>query len=314
MSTLYLCAAGNPEGVRLALEINAAQSRWARMVLLDDDPAKQSTCILGVPVIGPFAALADHQPGDQAVNLVARTTRGRDGARAAIEAYGIALTSLIHPCVNLHAAQIGHAVTLYEGCVVSALSQIGDHAVIFTRAVLGHGACLGAGAVMAPGAVVNARVQVGARAYIGTNAAVMPDLRIGAEATVSACSAVLGDVPDGVTMLGVPAEAIGGAAPLGASAADTELVARLQAAFARALGAASFAADANFFDSGGNSKAAVGLHLALTRDHGLPVGIVDIFRAPTPRQLAARLSASAPPQRPSRAEMRARLRNATPRG
>ncbi|MCC5993104.1 MAG: hypothetical protein JJT99_11325 [Rhodobacteraceae bacterium] len=313
MSALYLCAAGNPEGVRLALEVNAAQGRWDRILLLDDDPGKQGQNILGVPVIGPFSALADHQPGDQAVNLVARTTRGRDAARAAIEAYGITLTSLIHPGVNLHTAQIGHAVTLYEGCMIAALSQIGDHAVIFTRAVLGHGACLAAGAVMAPGAVVNARVRVGARAYIGTNAAVMPDLRIGADATVSACSAVLGDVPDGVTMLGVPAEAIGGATPSSTAAPDPELVTRLQSAFARALGVAAFAADGNFFDSGGSSKAAVGLHLALTRDHGLPLSIVEIFRAPTPRGLAARLSSPTPPQRPSRAEMRARLRHATPR-
>ena len=80
MSTLYLCAAGNPDGVRLALEVNETTQRWERVVLLDDDPAKQGQEILGVPVIGPFDVLAEHIVGDEAVNLVARSTKGRDGA------------------------------------------------------------------------------------------------------------------------------------------------------------------------------------------------------------------------------------------
>ena len=85
MSTLFLCAAGNPEGIRLALEVNAAARRWERILLLDDDPAKQGSTILDVPVAGGFAALAGHLPGDEAVNLVARSTKGRDAARASVE-------------------------------------------------------------------------------------------------------------------------------------------------------------------------------------------------------------------------------------
>jgi len=40
MNTLYLCGAGNPEGVRLARKINRARCRWDRIVVLDDDPSK----------------------------------------------------------------------------------------------------------------------------------------------------------------------------------------------------------------------------------------------------------------------------------
>ena len=179
MTTLYLCAAGNPEGVRLALEVNDAAQRWGRIVLLDDDPAKHGREILDVPVVGPFGTLADHQAGDEAVNLVARSTNGRDGARAKIESFGIPLVSLVHPSVDVRGATLGRAVTIYAGCTISALSTVGDHAVVFTQAVLGHGASLGAGAVLAPGAVVNARVRVGDRAYIGSNASVLPDLEVG---------------------------------------------------------------------------------------------------------------------------------------
>ncbi len=308
MATLYLCAAGNPEGVRLAIEVNEAAPRWERIVLLDDAPEKQGRDYFGVKVIGGFGELAHHQPGDEAVNLVARSTKGRDGARAKIESFGLPLVSLIHPSINTRFSTIGKAVTIYEGCTVSAMSTVGDHAVIFTQAVLGHGATLGRGAVLAPGAVVNARVQVGDRGYVGANATVLPDLTIGTEATVSACSAAVGNVPDGATALGVPAEVMGGAAePVGAApageGADPDAV---RAVFAEVLGLPGLAADANFFDSGGNSKKAMELQAALKAALGTPVSVVDLFRYPRPDQLAAHLSGGAPAARPTRAELRRR--------
>ncbi len=306
MATLYLCAAGNPEGVRLAIEVNEASARWERIVLLDDAPEKQGRDYLGVKVIGGFGELANHQPGDEAVNLVARSTKGRDGARAKIESFGLPLVSLVHPSVDTRFSTIGEAVTIYAGCTLSAMSTVGDHSVIFTQAVLGHGATLGAGVVLAPGAVVNARVKVGDRAYIGSNASVLPDLVVGREATVSACSAVVGDVPEGSTALGVPAEIMGqaDAAPAAGvhdGAADPD---QLRGIFAEVLGVSRFAADANFFDAGGTSKKALDLQAALKARLGAPVSVVDIFRFPRPDLLASHLSGGA--SRPTRAELRRR--------
>lgn len=320
MTTLYLCAAGNPEAVRLALSVNEAEQRWDRIVLLDDDPAKQGLDVMGVRVVGPFAALAGHQQGDEAVNLVARSTKGRDGARAKIEGFGIGLTSLVHPNVDLRGTTLGRAVTIYEGAVISALSTVGDHAVVFTQAVLGHGATLGAGAVLAPGAVVNARVQVGDRAYIGSNASVLPDLAVGEGATVSACSAVLFDVPPGSTALGVPAEIMGAqtAAPAqvparhnGQDSDAAAFEAAVKAVFAEILGVSSIDAQENFFNQGGNSMRAVALQTMLSDRLAVPVTIVDIFRFPTPGGLAAHLFVGHhTPVRPSLATMRLQRRHA----
>lgn len=307
MSTLYLCAAGNPEAVRLALDVNEASRRWRRIVLLDDDPARIGQDLLGIPVLGPFAALAEHRPGDEAVNLVARTTAGREQARRRIEGFGIPLAQLIHPAVNLRGVTLGRGVTLYEGSTVSAQSTVGDHAVIFTRAVLGHGATLGAGAVLAPGAVINGKVRVGARAYVGTNAAVMPSLVLGEEAMISACSAVICDVPAGAMAMGVPAEIMGGAtteAPAAQPAAHSIqrqcshaparnlLLDRVQTIFAAVLGIAAIKPDAGFFEAGGSSSQALELHRQLTQQFGVSLKVVDIFQFLTPRRIAAHLAAS----------------------
>ena len=63
MKTLYLCGAGNPEGVRLARKINRARGRWDRIVVLDDDPCKLGQSTLGVEVAGPFCLLEEGGAG-----------------------------------------------------------------------------------------------------------------------------------------------------------------------------------------------------------------------------------------------------------
>jgi carbonic anhydrase/acetyltransferase-like protein (isoleucine patch superfamily) len=302
MSTLYLCAAGNPEGVRLALAVNRAAERWDRVVLLDDDPAKLGRDILGVEVMGPFEQLREHRPGDEAVNLVARSTQGRARAREKILSYGIPITSLVHPSVDTFGVTLGKEITIYPQCTLSALSSVGDQAVVFGQAVLGHGATLGAGAVLAPGAVVNARVRVGDRAYVGANASVLPDLEVAPDATVGACSAVVSDVPAGSTALGVPAETIpgGGSTPTpttapAPAAASVDGAAEVRRVFERVLQKPSLGLDDNFFDVGGTSRLALVLGRELARALGISVSPVDVFRFPTIRRLAAHLRPASTP-------------------
>lgn len=304
MTTLYLCAAGNPEAVRLALAVNRAGHHWDRIVLLDDDPAKHGQEILGVPVAGPFAALADHRDGDQAVNVVARSCKGRAGAQNKIESFGIPLVSLVHPSVDLGGSTLGRAVTIYAGCTISAHATVGDHAIVFTQAVLGHGASLGAGSVLAPGAVINARVLVGDLAYVGSNASVLPDLKIGTGATIGACSSVLFDVPADSTALGVPAEIMSAPKHVSPQAAGhnqrsepdmdvRDFLDEVKAIYAEFLGVPTIGKDDNFFNAGGSSLLALKMQVSLQDRLKVPVTIVDIFRFPCPGQLAAHLAGGA---------------------
>jgi acetyltransferase-like isoleucine patch superfamily enzyme len=209
MATLYLCGAGNPEGVRLALAVNRKDQRWSEIVLLDDDHALHGKSILGVKIVGSFDLLAQAASDSSAVNLVARSTRGRAASRDRILRHGVPLVPLIHPQVDVLGVELEGDVTVYANAVASAGSRIGAGSVVFTGAVVGHGSTIGRGCVLAPGAVTSARVVVGEAAYLGTNCSVLPELNIGAGATVSAGSAVMTEVPPGVTMMGVPAEALG---------------------------------------------------------------------------------------------------------
>jgi sugar O-acyltransferase (sialic acid O-acetyltransferase NeuD family) len=209
MTTLYLCGAGNPEGVRLALTINRAQNRWNRIILLDDDPSKQGQSILGVEIAGPFTLLGQADPASsEVVNLVARTTRGRRSAQHKIEAFGLPFTPLIDSNVDITWVEYGRDITVYRNATFCASARVDEGSIVFGGAMVGHGSRLGRCCVLAPGAVVNARVELGDGVYVGTNASILPDLKVGSWATIGANSAVIQDVPAGATVMGVPAQVL----------------------------------------------------------------------------------------------------------
>ena len=207
MTTLYLCGAGNIEGVRLALNINRAYDRWNRIVILDDNPAKHGESILGVKISGPFTVLdqAD-QLSSEVSNMVARTTRVRHSALRKIQGYGLPFASLIHPGVDTTGVDYGQDITVYPNAQLCANASVGEGSVALMGSILGHGCRVGRGCIVAPGAVINARVELGDGVYVGTNASIMPDLKIGPWVTIGANSSVVQDVPAGATVMGVPGQ------------------------------------------------------------------------------------------------------------
>jgi UDP-3-O-[3-hydroxymyristoyl] glucosamine N-acyltransferase len=207
MTTLYLCGAGNPEGIRLAVIVNRAQKRWDRLVILDDNPAKHGLTIMGVNIEGPFSLLEKAEPGrDEAANMVARTTTKRMAALKKIQQYGLAIAPLIDPRVDIEGVKVTNDITIYQNVSFCASGSMGEGSVALTGSIVGHGCKVGPCCVIAPGAVINARVEMGEGVYLGTNASILPDLKIGAWATIGANTAVVQNVPPGATVMGVPAQ------------------------------------------------------------------------------------------------------------
>ena len=209
MPDLFLCGAGNPQGVRLALAINRKEQRWDRISILDDDEAKHGQSILGVEVTGSFAALGTvPSVSSEVSNMVARTTVGRWTAGRKIDAYGLRPATLIHPSVDPEGVEYADAVTAYDNAILCAEASIADGAVVFMGAVVGHECRVGRGCVVASNAVLNARVELADGVYVGTNAAILPEVKVGPWATIGAGSMVAQDVPAGATVLGVPGKTL----------------------------------------------------------------------------------------------------------
>jgi sugar O-acyltransferase (sialic acid O-acetyltransferase NeuD family) len=319
MRTLYLCGAGNSEGVRLALSINRELGRWEQILLLDDDPARHGHDLLGVEIVGPFGLLARaSRDSAEVANLVARTTAGREAARQRIAAWGLPFAALVDPRVDTFGADLGQDVIVYANATVGPEVSLGEGSVVFMGAVAGHECRVGRCCVLAANSVLNARVELGDGVYVGTNATVLPEVKVGAGATIGAGSVVIEDVPAGATVMGVPARTL--IAPKAASPAvpeardlavvDPALERTISRIWQELLQLRSIEPDGNFFDLGGNSLLALRLSERVEGETGRELPVTDLFRFPTVRALAGYLARSGESRGPTDGVSRATLRRA----
>lgn len=288
MKTLYLCGAGNPEGVRLSLRVNEQQRRWDQIVLLDDDSAKVGKKLLGVPVVGGFDLLAGALPGDEVQNLVTRTSRGRKRAREKIAAYDVSFASILSPDVDLMGVELEGECTVYGRATLGAESVLEEGTVVWMGSVVGHESRLGRNSIVAANAVLNARVNVGEGVYIGTNATVLPEVSIGDWAIIGAGSVVMGDVPAGVTAIGVPAEIVDFGNVEGPVISELDEVEEIILTVMRGvMHEPSLAVEDNFFFCGGTSLEAMRVKTEIEQMTGGNLPLVEIMRHPSARSLAA---------------------------
>lgn len=290
-STLYLCGASNPEAVRLAGSVRARA--WERLVILDDDPDRWGTIVLGLEVAGGFDRLSDADPDrDCVANLVGRTTRGRRSARERIEGFGIPFASLVHESVDTRGVTRAGDITAYQRSVLGAESAIEGGVVVFMGGMVGHGSRIGRDCVIAANAVLNARVSLGEGVYVGTNATILPDLAVGDWATVGAGSVVVQDVPEGSTVMGVPAEVLVMGEP-GAATSFEGPAGKIEEAIAEiwrdVLGFESVGVHDDFFRLGGSSLSMMQIVARVQRRFDAPLPYQAFFEAPTIAAIAGRI-------------------------
>jgi sugar O-acyltransferase (sialic acid O-acetyltransferase NeuD family) len=331
--TLYLCGAGNSEGVRLAHTINRAEDRWDRILLLDDDETKRGESRIGVEIVGSLDLLRD--PGEGVVeiaNLVARTTQGRAAVRERLLAFDLPFATLISPNVDVEGVEYGQDLIVYQNATLGPEVTIGEGTVVFMGGVLGHECRVGNCCVIASNAVLNARVELADRVYVGTNATILPETKVGEGSTVGAGSVVLEDVPPGVTVMGVPAEIIAYRDaqdiptesfaefhPLSQSVAPLEtrieIEEQLTQIWKEALALQEIDREENFFQIGGDSLRACKVRNAVEQTTGTDLHLTDLFRFPTVRSLAEHIAAlqyggnGSTSHRSSRATIRRRARH-----
>lgn len=319
-SRLFLCGAGNPDGVRLALRINAAARRWDRIVLLDDDPVTHGRVVLGVEVDGPFELLRQADTRcDETASLVTRTTRRRWAARDRIAQFGLRAATLISPSVDTLGAETAGDVVVYSGAELGVEARVGRSSAVLVGARVAHEAAVGECCVVGPGAVLNARVRLEEGAYVGSNAVILPEVTVGAWATVGAGAVVTEDVPANATVVSSPVEVVPGLSRPDVESRPSTLpiepaapvpqgdpAVLVKQAWVEVLGHRDVSGTVNFFEAGGDSLAAIRVVTRLRDLGGLRLTLVDFYRFPTIGSLANHLEAqrgpeAGPPRKPTEA-------------
>lgn len=198
---------------RSLLEAIASGARHEVVALVDDDPRREGTTVLGVPVaLGPHALEALHEQGVRHAfvgvgGVGSPDARGR--AFRKLESAGFALPEIVHASAVISAqAEIGRGAQILALAVINAAASIGDGAIVNTGAIVEHDCAVGRSAHLGPRAVLGGDVVVGDGAHVGMGAVVVEGTSIGAGAFIAAGAVVVADVPAGTRVAGVPARAM----------------------------------------------------------------------------------------------------------
>ena len=172
--------------------------------VLDDDPRKHGTKILGHTVEGP---VDDGMiPADTVVVLGIGSNRGR---AVVAERLHVEYGTVVDPSAVVHgSATVGEGTVIFAGAIVQADARLGRHVIVNTAASVDHDCVLGDFSHVAPGARLAGDVAVGEGALVGIAGCAAPGARIGRWAVVGAGAAVVSDIPDAVVAVGVPAKVL----------------------------------------------------------------------------------------------------------
>ena len=172
--------------------------------VFDDDPRRWERPLLGIPVLGPVARIADHR------RLPAVVAVGDNAARRRIvDWYPLEWLTAVHPLAMVDpSVRVGRGTVVLARAVVQVDSRLGEHVIINTAASVDHDCQVGDYAHLAPGVHLAGEVTVGDGALMGIGAVALPRITIGARTTIGAGAALVSDLPADVVAAGVPAKVV----------------------------------------------------------------------------------------------------------
>jgi sugar O-acyltransferase (sialic acid O-acetyltransferase NeuD family) len=168
------------------------------------DDEHSGAVVLGLPVFGTIASLAEH-PHDAIVVAIGDNHARRELTERLV-AKGERLVAAVHPFSSIApSATIGEGSMISAGALVLPRATIGRGVLLNTKASVDHDSVIGDFAHVAPGATVGANVHIGEETMIAIGASVASGVQIGARTVIGAGAVVVRDVADDVVAFGVPA-------------------------------------------------------------------------------------------------------------
>jgi len=173
--------------------------------VLDDDPSRTGSEILGVKITGTCAWLTG-KSNEYQVIIGIGSNKVRKAVSVQLKRAGFTFATAIHPCSVIgEDVKIGEGTVIMANAVINSGTRIGRHCIINTSVSIDHDNIIGDFVHFSPGSVTGGTVKVGSGTWVGLGSRIINNITIGKEVIIAAGSAVIKDTEDKVLVAGVPA-------------------------------------------------------------------------------------------------------------
>lgn len=191
------------EVLELAQEINAAESRWEAICLIDDTPTVRQ--LKGHSVV----TLDELTPAQHEIVIAVGEPSLRHKLALKARQAGFSLATLVHPLARVSATSPpGEGCVICYGVFISCDTVMGSNVHLQPNASLGHDCHIGQDSIISSYANLAGHCTVGERVFIGMNAVIRETTTLGDDAIISMGAAVFNDVAPAMIVMGNPARAI----------------------------------------------------------------------------------------------------------
>jgi UDP-perosamine 4-acetyltransferase len=207
--TLPIIGLGAGTHAKSLLEAIRSSGQFEVVALVDDDPARAGTEVLGLRVDGPERLATARAEGVAHAFAGIGGVESSDARKAVFErllAEGFELPPIAHATAAVSQwARIGRGCQILAGAIVNADAELGDDVIVNSAAVVEHDCRIGSHVHIGPGALVAGLATIGDEAHVGIGSVVIQEVTLGARAFVAAGAVVVEDVAAGTRVAGVPA-------------------------------------------------------------------------------------------------------------
>ena len=202
---LIIGAGGHAQVVAdILLHMREAGADLTPIGFLDDNPHLFGEWRLGLPILGPLAAI--DAVAHDALVIGIGDNRTRKAIYERLAACGEQFVVACHPSAIIASdAMIGMGTVIAARAIVNAGSHIGVNAILNSGCIVEHHNRIGAHTHIAPGATLGGAVVVGEGALVGIGATVLPQRVVGAWSVVGGGALVTSAVDDHLVVTGIPA-------------------------------------------------------------------------------------------------------------
>lgn len=207
MEDLIIIGAGNPDIIKLLLDINDDKKKFNIIGILEKDTKLIGESLNGIPIIGDDSYLKKNNNLNVVFNILGNCQIRYSTLQSLISKYNISkFPNIIHPSVNMRFVNIGIGNIIYQNFTFGSNVYIKNFNILYYGSTIGHETKLGSFNLVAANSLIRARNIIHDRVFISNGVITNINLEITNDVFIGLGSVVVNSILKQKKMFGYPAK------------------------------------------------------------------------------------------------------------